>query len=118
MSALSQVLRGVAGPGVRRWDSAWPAEAAAAAARRQGLRVVLLQGRRIAGEDDVHDTLARALGLPAHYGRNLDALADVLRDVPPAVVLWDDAGAGGLDPARRALLQRVLGERLPVLVRG
>ena len=30
---------------------------------------------------DLHDALAAALSLPGHYGRNLDALLDVLRDV-------------------------------------
>ncbi|WP_370248636.1 barstar family protein [Nocardioides sp.] len=117
MSVLSRVLRGTAAPGVHRWHSAWPAPAAAAAARRQGLRVAVLDGARLRTEADLHDVLARDLDLPEHYGRNLDALADVLRDLPPAVVLWDDAGAGGLPAARRALVERVLGERLPVLVR-
>jgi hypothetical protein len=40
--------------------------------------------------DDQHDALVSALGLPGHYGRNLDALADCLSDV---VV---DAVAGGV----------------------
>lgn len=33
------------------------------------------------GLDEQHDALVTALGLPEHYGRNLDALADCLSDV-------------------------------------
>lgn len=41
-------------------------------------RRVVLDFARLATVDQLHDALARDLALPAHYGRNLDALWDCL----------------------------------------
>lgn len=38
--------------------------------------------------DEVHDAVAAHPGVPGHYGRNLDALSDVLGDLDRAVVVW------------------------------
>jgi len=49
---------------------------------------VILDFAVINDEAALHDTLARALKLPAHYGRNLDALWDCLtRDVQGPVTI-------------------------------
>lgn len=42
--------------------------------------------------DAIYDTLQRELDLPAHFGRNLDALWDALTmEVPfPVEILWKD----------------------------
>lgn len=55
-------------------------------------RHCVLDGRNLRSLDDVHDSLARGLGFPAYYGRNLDALRDVLiGDLPgPATIVWRD----------------------------
>jgi len=37
-------------------------------------------GGNINGMDDIHDIFVRALNLPSYYGRNFDALYDVLTD--------------------------------------
>ena len=67
----------------------------------------------------VLDALARDLGFPAHWGRNLDALYDVLRaDIAgPIEIVWR-AGAGGrgLD-AIRAVLRDVARERSDVVLK-
>ena len=58
-------------------------------------------------EAAVHDALARQLALPAHYGRNLDALWDCLtRDVvgPVEIRLAPSAAAR---PEMRAFLGRL-----------
>jgi ribonuclease inhibitor len=54
------------------------------------MRRCVLDGAGLQSAAEVHDTLARELGFPAHYGRNLDALWDVLTgDVAvPAEILW------------------------------
>jgi ribonuclease inhibitor len=51
---------------------------------------VVLDGDEIDSLGDVHDTLARELGFPAYYGRNLDGLWDVLTaDVAvPVEIHW------------------------------
>jgi ribonuclease inhibitor len=49
-----------------------------------------LNGRAIHSLDDLYDRLASRLALPGHFGRNLDALRDVLStDVEgPFEILW------------------------------
>ena len=59
--------------------------------------------------EHVYDILAREIGLPAHFGRNLDALYDALTgDVegPFEIVIADAAG-----------LAKALGARGPALVK-
>ena len=46
---------------------------------------VLLDGRLMTGREAVHDILTEKLNLPAYYGRNLDALYDVLSCNPEEV---------------------------------
>ena len=62
------------------------------------MRGVVLDGARMISRDAAHDELSRALKLPAFYGRNLDALADCLRDARPDAVTWRD-----FDAAERSL---------------
>ena len=49
----------------------------------------LIDGAAIETRDALHESLARQLFLPEHYGRNLDALFDCLTDIhaPCDVVL-------------------------------
>ncbi|BBK34257.1 ribonuclease inhibitor [Stella humosa] len=53
-------------------------------------RRVVIEGQAIATLARAWDALAGALDLPAHFGRNLDALHDCLTgDVPgPLVIEW------------------------------
>ncbi|SNB46274.1 barstar family protein [Geobacter sp. DSM 9736] len=55
----------------------------------------VLDGRKIRSLDDLYDELARQLPFPDHFGRNLDALWDVLSsDIEgPMEVVWEDSGA-------------------------
>lgn len=50
-----------------------------------------IDGSRIRSESDFHVAIALALGLPHHYGRNLDALWDILSsDVErPVQLIWN-----------------------------
>ncbi|MBP1750507.1 MAG: barnase inhibitor barstar [Deltaproteobacteria bacterium] len=52
-----------------------------------------LDGRSIHSLDDLYDRLASRLALPGHFGRNLDALRDVLStDVEgPFEIVWKHA---------------------------
>lgn len=55
----------------------------------------LLNGRAIGSLDDLYDQLTRKLLLPAYFGRNLDALWDVLSaDVEgPFKIVWKHGDA-------------------------
>ncbi len=60
----------------------------------------VLDGRRISTRGGFYDELARQAPLPAHFGRNLDALWDVLTgELPgPLEIVWEHASA-----SRRAM---------------
>ncbi len=53
-----------------------------------------LDGKTIGSLDDLYDRLSIRLSLPEHFGRNLDALWDVLStDVQgPFEIVWNHAG--------------------------
>jgi len=51
---------------------------------------LVIDGSRIASEEDLHDVISKGLALPNWYGRNLDALWDVLTGMVerPLKVIW------------------------------
>lgn len=63
------------------------------------------------------DSFAATFAFPDYFGRNLDALADCLRDiepVTPATVVWDDAASlAKADPATVRAVEEILRSRLP-----
>ena len=68
--------------------------------------------------DQLYDELARQLGFPPHFGRNLDALWDVLTsDVAgPLEIVWEKpelsrASLGDDYPRLVALLEEAVAER-------
>lgn len=82
-AALSQVS----------WSCVHFAPAAARAALVEGAgrsHVATLDGGGVTGEEDLLGRLATAFGAPAYFGRNWDALDEVLRDLD-----WLPAGAAG-----------------------
>ncbi len=78
----------------------------------------VLSGKTVRSLDEFYDALSRQLAFPPHFGRNLDALWDLLTtDVTgPIDLIWDDAGASKRAMKRDydrvlALLQRVAAAR-------
>jgi ribonuclease inhibitor len=70
--------------------------------------------------EQVHDALARDLSLPAHYGRNLDALWDCLTtDVkgPVEIVLCNGSQARPALRAYIALLRQAAAKRRDLRLR-
>lgn len=53
------------------------------------METIVIDGSRAVSREALHDQLAVCLGLPGYYGRNLDALYDVLteRSEPTRLVL-------------------------------
>ena len=45
--------------------------------------------RELSSRAAAHDCFARVFALPASYGRNLDALYDVLTDLPPCTLVLE-----------------------------
>lgn len=121
-SSLRALLEGAVPPGVYLWhDDLEPAQARA---------LVELAGWRFGRVDSVEHpgkagflrAVGVALGFPAYYGRNLDALADCLSDQSGLTVLvWDGwSELAQVDPATFAVVLEILGEHawLAVLLRG
>lgn len=48
--------------------------------------------RELSSRAAAHDCFARVFALPAFYGRNLDALYDVLTELPPCVIVLEHTG--------------------------
>ncbi len=75
-------------------------------------RKVRLKGKTIQSLDEFYSEIARKLHLPDHFGRNLDALWDVLTtDVKgPVELVWEDSEASkkpmGKDFEKAAALLR------------
>jgi ribonuclease inhibitor len=60
-----------------------------------GKRHYILNGKAIHSLDEFYDEISGQLSLPAYFGRNLDALWDVLSTEVegPTEIVWQDAQA-------------------------
>jgi RNAse (barnase) inhibitor barstar len=96
MSGLAAVLAGRRPAGVYRWHGAFEPAEVQHTVEHAGWEFVHLEGWG-SGETKaafLYD-IGKALGFPAYYGQNLDALEDCLRDVeaePGLLLLWDGWG--------------------------
>ncbi len=121
MIALGSVLTADLVPGVHLWTSALDVAYVRGAVRRSGCGFAHLQGAALVTAGDFHTAIAAALGFPAYYGRNLDALADCLSDCSGSqVLLWDDWGVfARAEPRTAAIALDLLGSsRITTLLRG
>jgi RNAse (barnase) inhibitor barstar len=93
MSGLAGLLAGHRAPGVYRWHAAFGAAEVRRAVEHAGWRFARLDGVGIEDRPALLDALGVALDAAEHYGSNLDALWDVLRDADgPLLLLWDAWG--------------------------
>lgn len=126
MSGLAAVLAGRHAPGVHRWDSALDVPDVQHAVEHAGWAFGYVDGAALDTVAGVLRAIGEALAFPDHYGQNLDALNDCLRDLAgPTVLLWDAwGGLAHADPRRFAVLVELLGNRtdgdpsVEVLLRG
>ncbi|MEV7428808.1 MULTISPECIES: barstar family protein [unclassified Nocardioides] len=122
MSGLAALLAGRVRPGVHRWEAASDVPDVRHTVEHAGWRFAHLDGWVHPTRAETLEALGEALALPDWWGRNLDALADCLRDLDTdrTVLLWD--GWGPLareDPRSFAVVRRLLGgSGLAVLLRG
>ena len=67
------------------------------------MKVIVLDGGKIAGIEDVYKAFGKAVTLPEHFGNNLDALHDVLTESRARIcVIVDSPGALKKALGRRA----------------
>src|SRR4029453_16524664 len=90
MSGLARILAHHHDPGVYRWHAAFPAGEVGHAVEHAGWGVGYVHGWHPQTRHEFLAAVGEALTFPDHYGQNLDALNDCLRDLPgPTVLLWD-----------------------------
>ncbi|GAA3521408.1 barstar family protein [Nocardioides daeguensis] len=126
MSGLAAVLAGRHTPGVHRWESALDVAAVRHAVEHAGWGFGYVDGAGLETRAEVLRAIGSALAFPDHYGANLDALNDCLRDLPGrTVLLWDAwAGLAHAEPRWFGLVVELLGDRgdagpaVEVLLRG
>ncbi|MEQ6901190.1 barstar family protein [Nocardioides sp. YIM 152588] len=111
---LADVLAGRVAAGVHRWAGGADADPCPAA-REAGWRCATLDTAGVEDRAGLLAELGAALDFPAHYGRNLDALHDCLRDLAePTVLVWRGWGTPALaEPRAFAGVVRVLGADRP-----
>lgn len=126
MSGLAAVLAGRQRPGVHRWESGLDVADVQHTVEHAGWTFGYVDGAALESRLEVLRAIGDALSFAPHYGVNLDALNDCLRDLAgPTVLLWDAwSGFARSAPGEFARVIRVLGERNPadpvleVLLRG
>lgn len=121
MSRLGSVCDAGLVPGVHLWSSSLDVAYVRGAVRRSGWGFAHLPGADLVTVGGFHTAIAAALGFPAYYGRNLDALADCLSDCTGSqVLLWDDWGVfARTEPRAAAIVLGLLGSSLvTTLLRG
>ena len=76
-----------------------------------GRMTYVLDGRQLTNREVAMDQLVRMLPLPAHFGRNLDALADALWELPPCELVVEHADGLGEYGQRVLRVLRDVAER-------
>ena len=112
MSGLAGLLAGRVEPGVYRWHTELAAADLSASVAAAGWSLAQV-AEVVETKDEVLGAIGTALGFPDHFGRNLDALWDSLRDLSaPTVLLWETWGSAAYaDRAGFDRILRVLRER-------
>lgn len=106
MSGLAAVLAGRHDTGVHRWHNTLHVPDVQHAVEHAGWTFGYVDGVALESKKEVLVAIGDALAFPDHYGRNLDALRDCLRDLPKnTVLLWD--GWGSLARARPDAFRKV-----------
>lgn len=126
MSGLAAVLAGRHDAGVHLWHNALHVPDVQHAVEHAGWQFGYVDGVALDNKLEVLGAIGAALAFPDHYGGNLDALRDCLRDLTkPTVLLWEGWGTlARAEPAAFEKVCRVLGRRangdpsLEVLLRG
>jgi RNAse (barnase) inhibitor barstar len=125
MSGLAGILAGHHAPGVYRWHAAFGAADVRHTVEHAGWRFARVDGIGVEDKAALMDAFGAALQAPDHYGRNLDALNDVLRDVDGRLLLlWDEWGPlaradrGTFDAVTHLFSERTGQGDLAVLLRG
>lgn len=109
-ASYASLLSGATSPGLFSWRGD-PDRDLAAEAEAAGWRALELDTTEVESVEAFYDEVTTAWELPSYFGRNLDALFDVLVDltVEPLVLVWDGLRQlAEVDPMQAAAVLDVL----------
>ncbi|WP_217361672.1 barstar family protein [Aeromicrobium stalagmiti] len=109
-ASYASMLAGTTATGLFSWRGT-PERDLAAEAEAAGWLALRLDTRHIGSTGDFYAEVAGQWSLPAWFGRNLDALFDVLADLSagPTVLVWDGlVRLGDVDPEQASAVVDVL----------
>jgi RNAse (barnase) inhibitor barstar len=109
-ATFESVLAGVVSPSLFSWRGR-PDRDLAGEARAAGWQALSLDTRSVTSFEEFYDEVATAWALPEWFGRNLDALFDVLADLAlrPTVITWDGLRQlADVDPVQTSAVVEVL----------
>lgn len=109
-ASYASLLSGATSPGLFSWRGD-PDRDLAAEAEAAGWRALELDTTEVESVEAFYDEVTTAWELPSYFGRNLDALFDVLGDltVEPLVLVWDGLRQlAEVDPMHAAAVLDVL----------
>ncbi len=109
-ATFQSVLSGVVSPGLFSWRGR-PERDLVGEAQAAGWQALSLDTRHVASFEEFYDEVALAWALPEWFGRNLDALFDVLADLAlrPTVIAWDGLRQlADVDPVQTSAVVEVL----------
>jgi RNAse (barnase) inhibitor barstar len=107
---FESVLAGIVSPGVFSWRGRTDRDLVEEA-RSAGWQSLSVDTRGATSFDDFYDEVATAWALPEWFGRNCDALFDVLGDLAlrPTLIVWDGLRElADVDPVQTSAVVEVL----------
>lgn len=113
MSGLAPLLAGRHPAGVYRWKFTFGVDEVAGVVRAADWSFHVVDGIAAQTKAEFLAAVGVALGFPETYGRNLDALADLLDDLTaPTLLLWEEWGTLARSDERAfAALMTIFSER-------
>ena len=109
-ATYASLLEGTTSPGLFSWRGD-PDHDLATEAESAGWRALRLDTTDVRSVDEFYDQVSSQWELPSWFGRNLDALFDVLGDITqtPVVLVWDGLRQlADVDPMQAAAVLDVL----------
>jgi len=109
-ATFASVLAGLVSPGVYTWRGSRDRDLATEATAA-GWRALTLDTRGAVSFEDFYDEVAASWALPDWFGRNLDALFDVLAELTEqrTLIVWDGLrDLADVDPVQTSAVVEVL----------
>ncbi len=81
------------------------------------MKIIIIDAKKFTSKSDTHEYIAASLDFPLYYGKNLDALADCLSELPgsTAVIIKNTADSNDCVKPIFEVFDEILGKDFRVL---